>query len=61
MWSLRVTIFVQQARRRSVCRVAGDVDKKCQKTCPTACSYQKLDFERVLLEKGNRGKRRELS
>ena len=32
MWSLTVTSFVQQVRRRSVFRVAWGVDQKCQKT-----------------------------
>ena len=32
MWSLKVTILVQQAGRGSLCRIAGDVDQKCQKT-----------------------------
>ena len=32
MWSLTVTSFLQQARIRSVCRVAWGVDQKCQKT-----------------------------
>ena len=52
MWSLRVTNFTQQVRRRIGWRVARGVDQKCQKTennMSTADSVQYWDLLRCTL------------